>query len=78
MYPEIKCDQQSVPTFLIFVENDNTFHSHRQKEFEIFDETRLNAVFAQEVWQQSRIPWCQQLKVSSWSLMKIGAEKRVT
>ena len=32
MYPEIKCDQQSVPTFLIFMENDSTFHSHHQKK----------------------------------------------
>ena len=76
-YTEIKCDQQSVPTFLIFMENDNTFRSHRQKEFEIFDETRLNSVFAQDVWRQSRIPFCQQVKVCSWNLMRQGAEKRM-
>ena len=38
-----------VPTFLIFREDDNTFRFHRQKEFEILDETRLNSVFAQGV-----------------------------
>ena len=51
-YIEIKRNQQSVPEIVILTENDNTLHSHRQKEFEILDETRLNSVFAQDVWQQ--------------------------